>query len=82
MAHSRDSGLTVGDLRHELATWPDEARITFGSTVEGDPLVFVRFKNRSSIRKMDLLHIELVERSLSGSSHHRVGNSLAALASQ
>lgn len=68
MPKSRDSGLTVGELRRELSAWPDDARITFGCTIEGDPLLFVRFKNRSAEGRMTILSIELVEESINEGS--------------
>lgn len=53
--------LTVGDLKHKLAAWPDDARVIFGWTEAGRRLAFYRFKNRSSRDQMDLLQIELNE---------------------
>lgn len=61
MVRSKDSGLTVGELRKRLVEWPDEARITFGCTIEGDPLLYVRCKDRSGSKPLSLLHIELIE---------------------
>lgn len=49
--------LTVGELREELSAWPDDALITFGSTLAGHELVFVRFKSRGQ----KLLHIDVGE---------------------
>ncbi|ASK91847.1 MULTISPECIES: hypothetical protein [Xanthomonas] len=57
MDDKKPKPLTVGELRHELSAWPDDAEITFGSTVDGHELVFMRFKTRGD----KLLHIDVGE---------------------
>lgn len=54
---NRPKPLTVGELREELSAWPDDAQITFGGTLAGHSLVFLRFKRRGE----KLLHIDVVE---------------------
>jgi len=44
MKQPMSASLTVGELKKELARWPDDARIDFGETVDGMPLKFSRFK--------------------------------------
>ena len=46
-AKEEDYRITVGDLRQQLAQYPDDAQLIFGSTVAGIPLIFYRVKNRS-----------------------------------
>lgn len=38
--------LTIGDLRDAIASFPDDAEISFGVDSVGEPLKFGRFKTR------------------------------------
>lgn len=49
--------LTVGDIRNAIHDLDDDVEIDFGSTLEGVPLKFYRFKWRGE----KLLQIELSE---------------------
>ncbi len=49
--------LTVGDLRNAIAYLDDDVEIDFGSTLDGSPLRFYRFKWRGEM----LLQMELNE---------------------
>lgn len=58
MANVRDEHrITVGQLRAYLASYPADAEVTFGATLEAVPLEFFRVKSRGQ----DLVQIELNE---------------------
>jgi hypothetical protein len=55
--NDEDRRITVGRLREELSGYRATDEITFGCTMNGDPLVFYRVKRRGP----DLAQIELNE---------------------
>lgn len=40
--------ITIGELKKELAMFPDDAEIDFGSTMSGNTLCFYRTKDRGA----------------------------------
>lgn len=54
---NKPRALTVKELKYELSAWSDDTEITFGGTLSGHSLVFLRFKRRGE----KLLHIDVVE---------------------
>jgi len=57
ISSSGGAPLTVGDLRNAIHDLDNDFEIEFGTTAEGTPLVFYRFKWRDE----KLLQIELSE---------------------
>lgn len=60
-AHEREHRITVSLLREMLAAFEDDDEVTFGTTADGDPLLFHRLKNRGPIDGPAIVHVELHE---------------------